>query len=71
MESMEAFMAVFIEDGEWVIGWVEEVRGAVEQERTIEGARESRSEALKDVLETNLMLASSAPGQWFRFAGLC
>ena len=61
MESMEAFMAVFIEDGEWVIGWVEEVQRAVAQERTIEEARESLRQALTERLAANLELAPSAP----------
>jgi predicted RNase H-like HicB family nuclease len=61
MESMEAFMAVFIEDGEWVIGWVEEVQRAVAQERTSEQARESLRQALTEVLAANLELAPSAP----------
>ena len=57
---MEAFTAVFTNDGDWVVGWIEELPGAVAQERTIEEARLSLREALKDVLAANRELARSA-----------
>lgn len=50
---MEAFTAVFAEEGEWVIGWVEELPGAVARERSLDEARESLREALRDVLSAN------------------
>lgn len=59
---MEPFTAVFIEDGEWIGSWVDQVPGAVAQERTFEEGRESLREALNDVLAANLELASLAPG---------
>jgi hypothetical protein len=40
---MEPFAAVFIEDGEWIGSWVDQVPGAVAQERTFEEGRESLS----------------------------
>jgi predicted RNase H-like HicB family nuclease len=48
---MREFTAMFKRDGEWWLGWVEEVGGAFAQERTLEEARESLAEALRDVLE--------------------
>jgi predicted RNase H-like HicB family nuclease len=50
---MESFTAVFTQDGDWVVGWVEEMPGAVAQERTLDEARVSLREALKDVLAAN------------------
>jgi transcriptional regulator with XRE-family HTH domain len=47
------FTAVYQRDEEWWIGYVEELPGANAQERTIEEARESLSEAVSDVLEAN------------------
>jgi predicted RNase H-like HicB family nuclease len=54
---MEPFKAVFTHQGEWVVGWIEGLPGAVAQERTIEEARASLREALKDILATNRELA--------------
>lgn len=47
------FTAVFQQDEDWWIGYVEELPGANAQERTIEEARESLREAVSDVLEAN------------------
>ncbi len=57
---MEPFSAVFAQEGEWVVGWIEEMPGAVAQERTLEEARASLKEALKDVLAANRELARAA-----------
>lgn len=48
-----AFTAVYQRDGDWWIGYVEELPGANAQERTLEEARESLKEAVADVLEAN------------------
>ncbi|RKY04841.1 type II toxin-antitoxin system HicB family antitoxin [Candidatus Poribacteria bacterium] len=45
------FTAVFERDGEWWIGYVEELPGANAQGRTLEEARESLKEAIKLVIE--------------------
>lgn len=47
------FTAVFERDGEWWIGYIEELPGANAQEKTLEEARESLREAVSDVLEAN------------------
>jgi transcriptional regulator with XRE-family HTH domain len=47
------FTAVYQRDGDWWIGYVEELPGANAQERTLEEARESLREAVSDVLEAN------------------
>lgn len=51
MES--GFTAIIKQDGDWWIGWVEEVPGVNAQERTKEKLVELLSEALKDILDLN------------------
>ncbi len=47
------FSAVIRRDGDWWIGWVEEVPGVNAQERTKEELVEALGEALRDILELN------------------
>ncbi len=47
------FTAVFEQDGEWWIGYVEELPGANTQGRTLEEARENLKEAIQLVMEAN------------------
>lgn len=47
------FSAVYQKDGEWWIGFVEELPGANAQGETLEEARESLREAVSLVLEAN------------------
>ncbi len=47
------FTAVYQRDGEWWLGYVEELSGANAQERTLDECRESLREAVSDVLEAN------------------
>lgn len=47
------FTAVYQRDGEWWVGYIEELPGANAQERTLGEARESLREAVLDVLEAN------------------
>jgi predicted RNase H-like HicB family nuclease len=54
---MEKFSAVFEQEGEWWIGYVEELPGANTQGRTIEEARENLKEAVQLVIEANRELA--------------
>ena len=46
------YTAIFAEDDGWITAWVEELPGAIAQERTIEEARESLKEAIQLVLES-------------------
>jgi len=46
------YSAIFAEDNGWIIGWVNELPGAIAQERTIEEARESLKEVIALILET-------------------
>lgn len=51
---MEArYTAIVKKDGDWWIGWIEEVPGVNAQERTKEELFVSLREALQDILELN------------------
>ena len=50
---MNKFTAVFERDGDWWIGYVEELSGANTQGRTLEEARENLKEAVALVIEAN------------------
>lgn len=47
------FTAVYVRDGEWWLGYVEELTGANAQERTLEECREALRDATEDVLAAN------------------
>ena len=46
------YSAIFAEDNGWIVGWVNELPGAIAQERTIEAARQSLKEVIALILET-------------------
>jgi predicted RNase H-like HicB family nuclease len=50
------FTAVFEKDGEWWIGYVEELPGANTQGKTLDEARENLKEAVTLVIEANIEL---------------
>ena len=54
---MNKFTAVFERDGNWWIGYVEELPGANTQGRTLDEARENLKEATAMVIEANRELA--------------
>ena len=47
------FTTIIQKDGDWWIGWVEEIPGANAQERTREELIVSLKEAARDILELN------------------
>ena len=51
------FTAVFEQDGDWWIGYVEELPGTNTQGETLEEARENLKEAVQLILEANRELA--------------
>ena len=51
------FTAIFEKDGDWWMGYVEELPGANTQGRTLEEARENLKEAIALILEANRELA--------------
>jgi predicted RNase H-like HicB family nuclease len=50
---MEKFTAVFEREGDWWIGYVEELPGANTQGRTIEEVRENLKDAIHLIIEAN------------------
>jgi predicted RNase H-like HicB family nuclease len=54
------YTAVFEQDGDWWIGYVEEVPGANTQGETLEEARTNLHEALQLLIEANRDLARRA-----------
>ncbi|RPI69204.1 MAG: type II toxin-antitoxin system HicB family antitoxin [Ignavibacteriae bacterium] len=57
------FTAIIKQDGDWWIGWVEEVPGVNCQEASRDALVESLREALTDMLELNRIDAVSAAGE--------
>ncbi len=47
------YTAILKKDGDWWIGWIEEVKGVNAQEATKEELIESLREALRDILDLN------------------
>lgn len=61
---MEKFTAVFEQDGDWWIGYVEELPGANSQGQSLDEVRENLREAIQLVIEANRSLArKEAEGQ--------
>ena len=54
---MERFTAAFEQEGDWWMGYVEELPGANTQGRTLEETRGNLREAIQLVLEANRELA--------------
>jgi predicted RNase H-like HicB family nuclease len=55
--SDNTYTAIFERDGEWWIGYVEELPGANTQGATLDEARENLKEAIALVIEANRELA--------------
>lgn len=63
--SSTAFSAVIKQDGNWWIGWIEEVPGVNCQERSRDALITSLRETLKEALHLNREAARSAAGPDF------
>ena len=59
---MSTYTAVVKQDGDWWIGWVEEVPGVNAQESTREGLVASLKVVLQEALEMNRAEARAAAG---------
>lgn len=57
LSMVNKFTAVFEQEGDWWIGYVEELPGANTQGATLEEARENLKEAIQLVIEANRELA--------------
>jgi len=61
----QSYTAVVKQDGQWWIGWIEEVPGVNCQERTREELLESLRSALGEALEMNRADAKEAAGKGY------
>ena len=61
----QSYTAVVKQDGEWWIGWIEEVPGVNCQERSREELLESLRVTLGEVLEMNRADAKNAAGKGY------
>ncbi|QPN65876.1 type II toxin-antitoxin system HicB family antitoxin [Synechococcus sp. CBW1006] len=60
--AVSRYTAVVKQDGDWWLGWVEEVPGVNAQERTREALLASLKEVLREALEMNRAEARAAAG---------
>jgi predicted RNase H-like HicB family nuclease len=60
VEAVSRYTAVVKQDGDWWLGWVEEVPGVNAQERTREALLASLKEVLREALEMNRAEARAA-----------
>jgi predicted RNase H-like HicB family nuclease len=65
-----SYSAIIQRDGDWWIGWVEEVPGVNSQGRTREELIENLQSALSEALEMNRADARSAAGATFEEVSL-
>ena len=61
----QTYTAVVKQDGEWWIGWIEEVSGVNCQERTREELLESLRVTLAEAIELNRAEARDAAGEGY------
>jgi predicted RNase H-like HicB family nuclease len=59
------YTAVLKQDGDWWIGWIEEIPGVNCQERTKAELRTSLREVLTEAIEFNRQEARNAAGEQF------
>jgi predicted RNase H-like HicB family nuclease len=52
------FTAVFVQDGPWVVAWLEEFPGVSTQGATIDEARENLRDALQEMIAARRELAA-------------
>jgi hypothetical protein len=60
------YTAVVKQEGDWRVGWIEEVPGVNCQERTLEELRRTLEVTLKEALELNRLDALAAAGAGFQ-----
>ena len=63
---MNEYTAVIKQDGDWWIGWIEEVPGVNCQEATYEELKETLRITLEEILELNKLDAIAAAGEDYR-----
>ena len=55
----QQFTAVYKKQGDWYVGWIEEIPGVNTQGKTLKEAKENIREALQLVIETNRFFSRS------------
>ena len=68
---MSAYTAVVKQDGDWWIGWVEEVPGVNAQESSRDELLASLKVVLQEALEMNRAEARAAAGSSYEELALC
>ena len=63
---MNEYTAVIKQDGDWWIGWIEEVPGVNCQEATYQELRETLKVTLEEILALNKTDAIAAAGEDYR-----
>lgn len=58
-DMKQQFTAIYKKDGEWYLGWIEEIPGVNTQGRTLKETKENLKEALWLILETNRIVNKS------------
>ena len=48
---LQTFTAVYRRDGDWWVGWIEEMPGAIAQERKVDEVRQSLRDVIPVLLE--------------------
>ena len=66
MTMQTEYTAVVKQEGEWWVGWIEEVPGVNCQERTYEELKETLEVTLREALEFNRRDALSAAGSGYK-----
>ncbi len=60
------YTAIIKQDGDWWVGWIEEIPGVNCQERTCEELKETLEVTLREALEFNRQDALSEAGAGYR-----
>lgn len=60
--SDRTFTAIFTETEGWIVGFCEELPGAIVQERTLDEARDSMREVIREVLDANREVRAKVAG---------
>ncbi|RMD97348.1 MAG: type II toxin-antitoxin system HicB family antitoxin [Calditrichaeota bacterium] len=60
------YTAIIKKEGDWWIGWIEEIPGVNCQEKTLEELKETLAITLKEALEFNRQEARASAGKGYR-----
>jgi predicted RNase H-like HicB family nuclease len=60
---MTSLTATYVQDGPWIVAWIEEIPGAMSQGATLEEARENLADAVAELLAARRELAAREAGE--------